>query len=65
MKRPVAMVILALASTACAEDDPPPYVVRLDLDQVAAATAKRDASPGFESLGPGRRETPTGPQRVD
>jgi hypothetical protein len=52
MVRSVAIMALALAASACAAEDPPSYVVRLDLDQIAAATAARDASPGFESLAP-------------
>ena len=47
----VIPLALALASSACADEDSGKYVVRLDLDQIAAETAARDAAPGFETLG--------------
>jgi hypothetical protein len=66
MVRPALVVTAALAATACAAEPTPEYVVRLDLDQIAAATAARDrdTSPGFESLAPDPRaaeaDTPRG-----
>jgi len=50
MIRAFTLAALAIALTACAAEHSRDYVVRLDLDKVAAATAKRDASPGFETL---------------
>ena len=53
MLRPAAILAVTLAASACSAEPPPPdYVVRLDLDQIAAATAAKDraTSPGFESL---------------
>ena len=47
----VIPLALALASSACADEDSGKYVVRLDLDQIAAETSARDAAPGFETLG--------------
>ena len=45
----LAAVVIGLA--ACAGERSRDYVVRLDLDKIAADTAKRDASsPGFETL---------------
>lgn len=41
-------LLIAFATAACAAR--PAYVVRLDLTQVAAQTAARDAAPGFASL---------------
>jgi hypothetical protein len=52
MMRSIAIIVLALAVAACAAEEPRRQVVRLDLDEIAAATAARDRSPGFESLGP-------------
>jgi hypothetical protein len=54
MVRAATVITVALAASACSAEATPEYVVRLDLDQVAAATAARDsyAAPGFESLGP-------------
>ena len=50
MVRSAVVITLALAATACAAENSREYVVRLDLDQIAAQTAARDAAPGFESL---------------
>jgi len=50
MVRPALLMALALSSSACASDESRDYVVRLDLDEIAAQTAERDASPGFASL---------------
>ena len=60
MVRAAAVIAVVLAASACAAEATPDYVVRLDLDQIAAATAERDsyAAPGFETLGPG---APAGP----
>jgi hypothetical protein len=48
MVRAALLCALALAAAACAAE--PDYVVRLDLDEIAARTAARDISPGFTSL---------------
>ena len=48
MIRAPLLASLALALSACAAE--PDYVVRLDLDEIAARTAERAASPGFASL---------------
>ena len=50
MIRIVSVAILALAGAACAAERSREYVVRLDLDQIAAQTAARDHAPGFASL---------------
>ena len=51
MLRPITVVAVALAVSACAAQDTPQYVIRLDLEQIAAQTATRQAAPGFELLG--------------
>ena len=48
MIRAALLATLALAAAGCAAE--PDYVVRLDLDEIAARTAARDSSPGFTSL---------------
>jgi hypothetical protein len=53
MSRWVEIFTLALAVAACADEESRQQVIRLDLDEIAAATAARDSAPGFESLGPG------------
>jgi hypothetical protein len=50
MNRLVYLAALTLALTACAARPTPRYVVRLDLDRIAAQTAARN--PGFTTLGP-------------
>jgi len=50
MVRSAVIPALALVVAACAAEDRGDYVVRLDLDQIAAQTAARDATPGFETL---------------
>jgi hypothetical protein len=50
--RALVLAALATAVSACAAERSQAYVVRLDLDAIAAATAARDASPGFASLTP-------------
>jgi hypothetical protein len=50
MARLVLIAALALAGSACAADPSRQYAVRLDLDQIAAETAARDAAPGFATL---------------
>jgi hypothetical protein len=50
MFRCVLLVALPLLSSACADGDSRGYVIRLDLDEIAARTADRDTSPGFVSL---------------
>ena len=50
VNRPVILLALVLASSACADEASRKYVVRLDLDQIAAETVARDAAPGFETL---------------
>ena len=47
MVRLIAFAALALAG--CAQSTPR-YVVRLDLDQIAAHTAAKDHQPGFTTL---------------
>ena len=54
----LAATVVALA--ACAGERSRDYVVRLDLDKVAADTAKRDTSPGFDTLRDQPAVTPTG-----
>jgi hypothetical protein len=44
--------LMALALAACSPGEGEANVVRLDLDRIAAATAARDASPGFAALAP-------------
>jgi len=58
MMRKAVVIAAALAAGACAAEEPPQYVVRLDLEEIAAATAARDAAPGFESLARGGRAQP-------
>jgi hypothetical protein len=48
MARLIFLAALALAGSACS--GAPSYVVRLNLDQIAADTAARDSAPGFASL---------------
>ena len=50
MVRPVFIVGMMFAVSACAAEPSRNYVVRLDLDKIAAQTAARDAAPGFSSL---------------
>jgi len=50
MVRSAVIPALALVVAACAAEDRGDYVVRLDLDQIAAQTAARDAAPGFETF---------------
>jgi len=50
MIRAYALAALVIALAACAAEHSRDYVVRLDLDKIAAETAKRDASPGFDTL---------------
>ena len=50
MIRACPLAVLAIALAACAAERSQDYVVRLDLDQIAADTAARDASPGFDTL---------------
>ena len=60
MTRACTLAALAFALAACAAERSQDYVVRLDLDKIAADTAKRDASPGFDTLrewGGARRST--------
>ena len=50
MRGIAAIVVMSLAAASCAAHGSRSYVVRLDLDRIAAQTAERDASPGFTSL---------------
>ena len=50
MIRACTLAAMVIALAACAAEQSRDYVVRLDLDKIAADTAKRDASPGFETL---------------
>lgn len=50
MLRSFALAALMLAVTACAAKSTPRYVVRLDLDRIAAQTASKDSRPGFSEL---------------
>jgi hypothetical protein len=54
MTRLASLAALALALAACAAQSTPRYVVRLDLDRIAAQTAARN--PGFTTLGPSAPE---------
>ena len=63
MIRACTLAALAIALGACAAEQSQDYVVRLDLDQIAADTAERDASPGFDTLresGPHLARSPQG-----
>jgi hypothetical protein len=51
MTRLVSLGALTLALAACSHSTPR-YVVRLDLDRIAAQTNARDHRPGFTTLGP-------------
>ena len=48
MVRSIAIATLAVIGSACSTQ--PAYVVRLNLDQIAAHTAAKDSAPGFASL---------------
>ena len=50
MRGAIGLALLSLALAACVEQASRSYVVRLDLDRIAAQTAERDASPGFTSV---------------
>jgi hypothetical protein len=50
MVRLVLIAALALAGSACAAEQSRKYLVRLDLEEIAAETAARAVAPGFESL---------------
>jgi hypothetical protein len=50
MVRLAALSALTLALAACAAQGTPRYVVRLDLDRIAAHTAAKDHQPGFTQL---------------
>jgi hypothetical protein len=50
MTRALTLSALAISIAACAAEPSRAYVVRLDLEQIAAATAARDTAPGFASL---------------
>jgi hypothetical protein len=50
MIRALILAALAAGMTACAAEPSRAYVVRLDLEQIAADTATRDTSPGFATL---------------
>ena len=54
MIRLMSFATLSLALAACSVQSTPRYVVRLDLDKIAAQTAARD--PGFATLGPSAPE---------
>ena len=49
MLRTLSLAALALGLAACAAQSTPRYVVRLDLDRIAAQTAAKQ--PGFTTLG--------------
>ena len=51
MLRLAAICAVALGLAACAARETPRYVVRLDLDRIAAHTAEKDRLPGFSTLG--------------
>jgi hypothetical protein len=51
MARLAFLAAVSLGLAACAARETPRYVVRLDLDQVAARTAASDHRPGFTTLG--------------
>jgi hypothetical protein len=65
MVRSAVVIAMALAAAACAEEKSREYVVRLDLDQIAAQTAARDAAPGFESLARGHGTQPQHPSAAE
>jgi hypothetical protein len=50
MARLLSFATLTLALSACAVQSTPRYVVRLDLDKIAAQTAAKDPNPGFTQL---------------
>jgi len=53
MLRQFTLAVLALAVAACAAQRTPRYVVRLDLDRIAAQSAAKE--PGFTILKPPAR----------
>jgi hypothetical protein len=50
MVRTFVLPVIVTAVAACGAASSRSYVVRLDLEQIAADTAARDASPGFTTL---------------
>jgi hypothetical protein len=51
MLRNLCLGIIATSLVACSPAGRTTYVVRLNLEQIAADTAARESSPGFASLG--------------
>ncbi len=52
MLRIESLGLIFLTLAACSQAERDNYVVRLDLDQIAADTVIRDTSPGFSALEP-------------
>jgi hypothetical protein len=50
MKRVTLLTALTLTGCAWAGSRSPDYVVRLDLDRIAAQTSARGSSPGFSTV---------------
>jgi len=50
MIRLMSFATLSLALAACSVQSTPRYVVRLDLDKIAAQTAAKSPKPGFTEL---------------